>query len=393
MSRHEDLVASAVAAAGWGAVRGSDARSRAAAVVWSCLIEPGDAVAGSLLARHRTEDACAALIDEASLVDAATAAGIPDDQARAAYRRWEPRMRPAMIAAAVARAEQVGAAALIPSDADWPAALDDLAVHAPPCLWVRGDPGVLTADAVAVVGARAASGYGEHVASELSAGAADHGLIVVSGAAYGIDGAAHRAAMSAGGTTVAFLAGGCDRPYPAGHTDLIDAIVSAGTVVSEVPCGSAPTKWRFLQRNRLIAAATRGTVVVEAGLRSGSLNTAGHAAALGRPLGAVPGPVTSAGSAGCHRLLREYDAQCVTCTADLIELVGGPALDGAGSAGDRIGDRVRLLDAMSFRTARPALDIAARSGMAVDTVQAILGLLALDDQVTLVEGGWRRIRR
>ncbi len=393
MSPHEDLVTPTVTAAGWGAARGADARSRAAAVVWSCLIEPGDAVAGMLLARHGAEDACAALAEESSLVDAASVAGIPDDQARAAYRRWEPRMRPAMVAAAVARAEQVRAAVLIPSDPDWPAALDDLAVHAPPCLWVRGDPGVLTADAVAVVGARAASGYGEHVASELSAGAADHGLIVVSGAAYGIDGAAHRAAMSAGGTTIAFLAGGCDRPYPAGHTDLIDTIVSAGAVVSEVPCGSAPTKWRFLQRNRLIAAATLGTVVVEAGVRSGSLNTAGHAAALGRPLGAVPGPVTSAGSAGCHRLLREYDAQCVTCTADLIELVGGPTLDSAGPAGPRTDDRVRLLDAMSFRTPRSVMDIAARSGMAVESVHAMLGLLALEDQVVGAEGGWRRIPR
>jgi DNA processing protein len=393
MSRENRLVHAAVTAAGWGATQPDDAWSRAAAVVWSCLIEPGDAIAGALVARHGAEDACAALTDETSLVAAAAAAGVPDDVARAAYRRWEPRMRPEAVSAAVSRAKHVGATVVIPSDPDWPAALDDLALHAPPCLWVRGDAGLLAADAVAIVGARAASGYGEHVAAELCAGAADHGLTVVSGAAYGIDGAAHRAAMSAGGTTIAFLAGGCDRPYPAGHTDLIETIVSTGAVVSEVPCGSAPTKWRFLQRNRLIAAATMGTVVVEAGVRSGSLNTAGHAAALGRPLGAVPGPITSASSAGCHRLLREYDAQCVTCTADLVELVGGSVPDLVGAAGQRTDDRVRLLDAMSFRSVRSVSDIAERSGMAVESVHAMLGLLALDDQVLPVEGGWRRVPR
>ena len=157
---------------------------------------------------------------------------------------------------------------------------------------------------------------------ELSADLAGHGVSVVSGAAYGIDGAAHRAALTAGGTTIALLAGGADRPYPAGHGELIERIAASGAVVSEAPCGTTPTKWRFLQRNRLIAALSDATVVVEAGWRSGSLNTAAHAAALSRPLGAVPGPVTSAASAGCHRLLREFDARCVTNSADALELLG-----------------------------------------------------------------------
>ena len=149
---------------------------------------------------------------------------------------------------------------------------------------------------------------------ESSAGLVDRGFTIVSGAAYGIDGMAHRAALASGGTTVAFLAGGVDRFYPLGHEALLGRIAEQGAVVAELPCGSAPTKWRFLQRNRLIAAATEATIVLEAGMRSGSLNTAGHAAALGRPLGAVPGPVTSPASAGCHRLLREYDAVCVGVT-------------------------------------------------------------------------------
>lgn len=116
---------------------------------------------------------------------------------------------------------------------------------------------------------------------------------MVSGAAFGIDGAAHRAALLAGGTTIAVLAGGVDRPYPRAHTHMLDRIAATGAVISEVPCGSEPTKWRFLQRNRVIAALGDATVVVEAGHRSGALNTAGHAAAMSRPLGAVPGPVTS----------------------------------------------------------------------------------------------------
>ena len=136
---------------------------------------------------------------------------------------------------------------------------------------------------------------------------------------------AHRAALASDGTTIAFLAGGIDRFYPLGHESLLTRIAQTGAVVSELPCGAAPTKWRFLQRNRLIAAASQATVVLEAGIRSGSLNTAGHAAALGRPLGAVPGPVTSPASAGCHRLLREFDAVCVVDADQMAELAAaGP---------------------------------------------------------------------
>ena len=175
---------------------------------------------------------------------------------------------------------------------------------------------------IALVGARAATGYGEHVAMESSAGLVDRGFAIVSGGAYGIDGMAHRAALASDGTTIAFLAGGVDRFYPLGHESLLSRIAQTGAVVSELPCGAAPTKWRFLQRNRLIAAASEATVVLEAGIRSGSLNTAGHAAALGRPLGAVPGPVTSPASAGCHRLLREFDAVCVVDADQMAELAG-----------------------------------------------------------------------
>ena len=170
--------------------------------------------------------------------------------------------------------------------------LGDLEAHAPFALWVRGDPRRLAAldRSIALVGARAATGYGEHVTIEAASGLVDRGFAIVSGAAYGIDGAAHRAALASQGTTVAVLAGGLDRFYPSGHEQLLGRIADRGVVVAEVPPAPTPTKWRFLLRNRLIAALSGATVVVEAGWRSGSLNTAGHAATLGRPLGAVPGP-------------------------------------------------------------------------------------------------------
>jgi DNA processing protein len=202
---------------------------------------------------------------------------------------------------------------------------------------------------------------------------------------------AHRAALASGGGTVAFLAGGVDRFYPSGHDSLLRRIEASGVVASELPCGASPTRWRFLQRNRLIAAASRATVVIEAGNRSGSLNTAGHAAAIGRPLGAVPGPVTSAASAGCHRLIREYDAICVTSADEMAELVVGPSDDRLAlpSSAPYDAERVRVLDALSSR-ARSIDDIARLSGLSVATVQSMLGLLELEGIASVGDSGWRR---
>jgi DNA processing protein len=203
---------------------------------------------------------------------------------------------------------------------------------------------------------------------------------------------AHKAALANEGLTVAVLAGGVDRFYPAGHDALLRRIVESGAVVSEVPCGGAPTKWRFLQRNRLIAAMSCATVVVEAGHRSGSLNTAGHASALGRPLGAVPGPVTSPASAGCHRLIRDYAAVCVTNTDEIVELVSGFTAEHADQlrGNDRTQEQTRVVDALSARSARPLENIAARAGMSIAAVRAELGVLELDGVVSERAGGWVR---
>lgn len=367
------------------------ALERWATVVWCHLVEPGDSAAGRVIRHHGAGSALRAVIDDAPLGD------LDRQEQSAARKRWLPRLQLEPIRDGLHRAAKAGVSLVTRADEEWPRQLDDLGVHAPVCLWVRGDTAVLSrlVPSVAIVGARAATSYGDHVARELSADLAGSGLPIVSGGAYGIDGAAHRAALAVGGLTVALLAGGVDKAYPAGHTGLVERVVASGAAVSEVPCGSAPTKWRFLQRNRLIAALTDATIVVEAGWRSGSLNTAGHAAALSRSLGAVPGPVTSAASAGSHRLLREFGASCITSAADVRELLGldeTSLMRGTETGGrdrPRTDDSTRVRDALSVRGWRVPDDIARRSGMAVDDVEAILGVMSLDGVVERGPDGWR----
>jgi len=347
-----------------------------ARAVWSVLTEPGDGVAGKLIAEHGPVRA----------LSVATSAGRED--LGAARARWLPRLHPDAIAAALDAARRSGTSLVVPGDASWPARLDDLGEHAPVVLWRRGAGIEDDSPTVALVGARASTAYGEGVAADLAADLTAAGVIVVSGAAYGIDGAAHRAALSTGGPTVAFLAGGVDRAYPRGHEGLLARIAGAGAVWSETPCGTTPTKWRFLARNRLIAAVADAVVVVEAGWRSGSLNTAAHAASLGRALGAVPGPVTSAASAGCHRILREYGGVCVTGAADVLEMVGagGPGEHGAT---DRTDDTTRLLDALSARSGRSTREVARRSGMSSEEAGVLLGFAELEGRVVRdSEGLW-----
>ncbi|MFJ8594778.1 DNA-processing protein DprA [Streptomyces sp. NPDC093598] len=220
-------------------------------------------------------------------------------------------------------ARAAGVRFVSPGGAEWPGQLDDLGDTRPLGLWVRGRPSLRmwALKSVAVVGARACTEYGAHMAATLAAGLAEQGWVVVSGGAYGVDGAAHRGALGAGGATVAVLACGVDRPYPRGHTQLISRIAEQGLVIGELPPGDHPTPSRFLLRNRVIAALTRGTVVVEAAHRSGSLVTARAAQRLGRHTMGVPGPATSGLSAGVHDLLRG-EAALVTDVTDVVELVG-----------------------------------------------------------------------
>lgn len=357
-----------------------------ARVSWGVISEPGDSVAGALIAQLGVIEALRVALEDSRFA-------LSDRLIGDAQLRWRPRARPRAVTESLQGAHEVRARLVLPGDAQWPASLNDLGDHAPILLWVRGDTDrLIMPERVSIVGARAASAYGESVAAEFAGDLAATGALVVSGGAYGIDGAAHRAALGVGGGTVAFLAGGVDRAYPAGHQQLFERIQTSGAMVSELPCGAAPTKWRFLARNRLIAALGSATVVVEAGWRSGSLNTAGHAAALGRPLGAVPGPVTSAASAGCHRLLREYDARCVTSAAEVREMLGLDAAIGGGDGDSRERvdpDQIRLIDAMSTRTARSSAELARIAGLSDPRVRALLGLLSLEGRVGSDDAGWR----
>ena len=175
-----------------------------------------------------------------------------------------------------------------------------------------------SSDLVTITGARAATSYGEHVAAKLASDLANTERVVVAGGAYGIEGAAHRAALASGGDTIAVMANGVDRMYPMGHRELLERVADLGLMVSEVPPGAVPTRHRFLARARLMAALSATTVVVEAGVRSGSMTVARRAHELGRTVGAVPGPVTSATSAGPHNLLQDGLARLVTESADLV---------------------------------------------------------------------------
>ena len=289
-------------------------RDSLARAIWSTIIEPGDQDAGELIANLNAAEALEAVLNGGS--DSTN-----EEKFRSLRERVIPKFSPGAVEMAFRSAARFGAELVTPEHPHWPTRMNDLGNSAPVALWVRGNTEFLVGEvSTAVVGARAATGYGEHVTMEITAGLVGRGHTIVSGAAYGIDGMAHRAALASSGHTVAYLAGGVDRFYPSGHDALLSRIAEAGVVASELPCGSAPTKWRFLMRNRLIAASTQATLVVEAGWRSGSLNVAGHAVALGRPLGAVPGPVTSAASAGYHRLIRECGAIVVTNVDEAAEL-------------------------------------------------------------------------
>ncbi|MEU2611806.1 DNA-processing protein DprA [Micromonospora sp. NPDC007271] len=300
---------------------------------------------------------------------------------------------------ALARTERLGARLITPEDDEWPARVADLhrltlrdaarrvdVETAPPlCFWVRGAWPLGTAfeRSVAVVGARAATPYGTHVATELGYGLADRGWTVVSGGAFGIDSAAHRGALTAGGLTVAVLACGVDRPYPMGNAALFDRIAETGLLVSEWLPGADPLRPRFLIRNRVIAAATLGTVLVEAAARSGATQTLNRAIGVCRPGMVVPGPVTSAMSVGAHEVLREQPkARLVTGVAHVLEEVGriGDDLAPPARAPERPRDQLddeatQVLEALPRRKPIGLESVAARAGVDLRTAMRKLSML------------------
>jgi DNA processing protein len=324
-------------------------------------------------------------------------AGMP--RLEGALRRWSARLGEVPPEPGLAGWWRDGIRLVIPGDSEWPSQLDVLGQARPWGLWVRGHADLRYAclRSVSVVGTRAATGYGTYVCGEMAVSLADAGWTIVSGGAFGIDGCAHRSAIAVSGTTVAVLPCGADLAYPQAHEGLFRSIREQGVLVSEWPPGRMPTRHGFLVRNRVIAALSRGTVVVEAALRSGALNTARHAHDQGRPLMAVPGPVTSPQSAGCHEVIREWGAVCVTGARDVMELLefsgdepppgqrSGPVL--SRDLLDPIDARV--LEAVPARAGRGPARIAIAAGVDFDTVMRCLGGLAAAGFVERCERGWR----
>ncbi|APE24177.1 MULTISPECIES: DNA-processing protein DprA [Streptomyces] len=367
--------------AGTSGTRGTSgpgvADERVVRAVLSRAVEPGDEHAGRWLRRY----GAVGFLDR--LLGSAGGAATGDDpfpgtgQKRVAS--WRLRATAADPGRDLATVQALGGRFVIPGDTEWPRQLDDLGDARPLGLWVRGPADLRTwaLRSVALVGARACTPYGAHTAADLATGLARQGWVVVSGAAYGIDGAAHRGALAAGGATVAVLACGVDTPYPRGHDQLIRRVAEQGLVVGELPPESHPTPSRFILRNRVIAALTRGTVVIEAQHRSGSLVTARAAARLGRHTMGVPGPVTSALSAGVHELLRG-DATLVTDADEIIELVGdmgqlAPARRGPVLPRDLLAPATaQVLEAVPARGPTPTTVIARRAGGTPDDTLAKL---------------------
>lgn len=307
------------------------------------------------------------------------------------------------------RAAREGVRFVVPGDDEWPTTVEDLRFAeelqqrggVPIGLWVRGHRRLdeMTQHAVAVVGSRAATSYGCQLAADIGAKVADAGPTIVSGAAFGIDFNAHRGALGVAGPTVAVLAGGVDRAYPEKHAPLLEAIAREGLVVSEAPLGASSMRVRFLARNRLIAALSRGTVVVEAAVRSGALNTANWTIGLGRVLMGVPGPVTSASSVGVHQLIRSRGALLVTRPEEVLEGIGPvgtfmlPELRAAPRPRDRltISDQ-QVLDAVPVAEAAVTESVARIAGVHPGRTREALDRLLSAGMVEQVAGAWRALR-
>jgi DNA processing protein len=401
--------------------RGLDDEAYARAAL-TYLAEPADRWLSELL---RLRGAAGAL-------DAIRLDRLPDGAGRAmnrAMERWRVRLDELPTPDDVIGFRRSGIRLVCPGDPEWPGQLADLGDEQPYALWLRGNADLRFSclRSVAIVGSRAASAYGSYVAAEFAASVAVRGWAVVSGGAYGVDASAHRGALGADGVTVAVLACGVDVAYPTAHTELLDAVAAQGVIVSEWPPGRTVSRLRFLIRNRVIAALATGTLVVEAGERSGALNTARHARDLGRRLMAVPGPVTSDISVGSHQIIRDWQGMLVTSaadvvehlspvgapqallpTADLAQSVPGEALADSAPSGrgrPRPASRPRarpaldrdeldlesaqVLDAMPGRGGMPTARIAQRAGLAPGTVIGCLGGLASAGFIERCEDGWR----
>lgn len=376
-------------------------------IAWSVICEPGDGLAGLLV---KALGAANALSNElqnapvekvrAQIIDAGFSNDILDKHGRfekallAGRERWRPRMSQALVREAIYQINKVKGFVLTPISPDWPSQLSDLGFHEPMAIWVRGSLDSLRSleNSVAIVGCRGSSSYGEYATQNVVSSLVEKGISVISGGAYGIDGVAHRSVLALRGNTVAVMAGGVDRLYPTGHADLLKRISETGAVISELPPGSIPSKWRFLQRNRLIAALSQATLVVEANWRSGSLNTVGHAEQIHRDVFAIPGPISSPKSAGTNKLIADRRAELVVDGRDFLERLGvelrvvtAVELAGLGAI------EKRVLDAIGYNALEVA-EICAEAGLTRDEAKFGLGLLELEGLVQRRNNTWTRLQ-
>ncbi|GII30892.1 DNA-processing protein DprA [Planotetraspora mira] len=379
---------------------------RTARVALMRMAEAGDPVMGRLIAWCGPQQALEQVSRESLDPDFATKenelaerSGRRSDLARL-VTAWAARYGDPEADLALGR--ERGARLIVPGDSEWPTQLDDLGDARPFGLWLDGQANLRFAclRSVSIVGARAATPYGVQVAAQLGSELSIRGWTVVSGGAYGIDAAAHRGALAGGSPTVVTLACGVDECYPRAHEDLFRVVRSQGVVVSEWPPGAHPTRPRFLVRNRVIAALSRGTIVVQAAVRSGALNTATHAAGLNRHLMAVPGPITAVTSEGCHMLIRSGKAVCVTSHEEVIDLVGSIGADlaperrGPVRPRDELNDETRrVLEAVPARGGAGPAVIAVAAGVDLTTAIGCLGGLAAAGFVEPVTRGWRLRRQ
>ncbi|QFG25406.1 DNA-processing protein DprA [Actinomadura sp. WMMB 499] len=366
---------------------------RAARAALSAVAEPGDAFLNRLI------DHCGAGRALESIRTARPPDGLSVTAKESArLEHWRIRLIAAAPDEDLTVCAELGGRLICPGDPEWPTTLDDLGGERPYALWLRGPADLRRSclHSVAIVGSRAASSYGVHVAAEFAAELADSGWTVISGGALGIDAAAHRGSMAAEGPTVAVLANGFDVPYPASNEGLFAEMARRSVLVSESPPGTHPHRLRFLVRNRVIAALSRGTVIVEAEARSGALNTASWARRLNRVVMAVPGQVTSRTSVGAHRLLREEGTVLVSRHEEVIEAVGRIGDDLAPAPRTPVLPRDRLepvtrsvLESFPARGPVGPAQLAAKAGVPMPVVNAKLGILAAGGFVERAHAGWR----
>lgn len=376
---------------------------RTAAMAWTRLAEGEDAYATALVESFGYAEALQWLYE-------AQAGALVDERLQASVARWCGRLDSGAFERDVERSAKLGGF-LMPGDPLWPENLMDLGTTRPLGIWYHGDPDVLQRLSLAIVGSRDASPYGLRIATDFAYELAEQRVAIVSGGAFGIDTAAHRGALAAGGKTVVVLAGGVDRPYPRQNASLFGEILAAGgVIVSESPPGTQSLRHRFLSRNRIIAGLSIATVVAEAPVRSGAISTARHALGINREVGAVPGAVTSPRSGGCHMLMRS-GATCVTSVREVRELMGfvtegesSPVArvneqlslelgsDAAARADDPLAGHplaVRVRDALPVHRACAVARIATTAGVSVSEALKGLGMLEMKGVAEQVRDGWR----